>query len=141
MSKIQNETGRKFENELIEGLKQRGFWCCHLKGVGGTVFDVIAQRKDCVFAAELKTVAKKDYVSYTRELQKKRDEMDRYNNLAENLCIVVKFDNGIYFSEWNVAINSFDETGRLSREEMFNIECIESYYHFDRRGRQLSINA
>lgn len=104
MGKIQQEVGKSFENEMLEILKDKGYWATKLKtGNNGTVFDILAVKNNRAIAIECKNVTHKNSLRFTKEIEKKYDELYNYFEINNNLYLAIRFDDGIYFRRWDAA--------------------------------------
>lgn len=124
MGKVQQQTGKRFEDELLELLKDQGFRAHKLKtGISGTAFDIMAVKDSRALAFECKTIQDGNYISYTQELRKKIDELDWYEDGGKNdLYLVVRFGGcDIRFLRWGCAKKLLAESGRIGRGQMSDI--------------------
>lgn len=113
MSKVQQATGKAFEDAILEFLKSNNYFTLKM-GTGrmGTVFDVLSIKHDKAFAFELKTVAKGGKLSYTQELVKKTDELNRYSRCNNNLYLLIDFkQHDICIITWRNALQLFKTQG------------------------------
>lgn len=95
MGKIQNKTGRDFENEFAVILKTNGFWVKLLATGTGQPCDIVAVRNNCAYFFECKTTDT-DVFSFKGLRPNQRTAYEYITSHGNNLYFVaIKFPQGI----------------------------------------------
>jgi len=118
MGKIQNRTGRTFENEWVEYLSKKGYWVYNLPTGLGQPCDVIAVKKNITNFYECKT-SKTDKFD-TKRLEANQITASNFIKSCgnDNYFVVIKFKSGI-------CMFSIDDI-KNKKEVIFNeLHCVK----------------
>lgn len=120
MGKIQQQVGKKWEEEILEYYSNKNYFAYKFPTeFNGTICDIIVVKNgSCLFIEAKHTKSDKLYYKGCG-IYKKRDEIDHFIKKYNcNIYIMIKSDKlGVYWTTWLKAKPIFEEKGYLDLEK------------------------